>query len=94
MQGGWPSKSSDHKKGKAHFNPEAVERLKGAAFVEAIFTKYARNLDELIALRSRILAATKFDFFNSWPQISENLVKRADAILKRRHGAREDIDGE
>jgi hypothetical protein len=79
-------------KGEAHFNPEALKRLTKRAFVEAIFAKYARYPDELIGLRNRILVATEFDFFKSWPQISADLVKRADDILKRRGGAREDID--
>jgi hypothetical protein len=69
-------------KGKPRFNPEALERLKDAGFVEALFAKYARYQDELIGLRNRILKETGFDFFKAWPQISKDLVKQADDLIK------------
>jgi hypothetical protein len=66
-------------KGKQHFNPEAIVRLNKPEFVEKLFTRYARYTDELIGLRNRILAATAVDFFKSWPKISADLIKKADA---------------
>jgi hypothetical protein len=80
--------------GKPHFNPDALTRLEKAEFVEALFVKYARYLDELIGLRNRILIATNFDFFKSWPQISADLIRRADELLNRRRAATEDTGGE
>lgn len=80
-------------KAEAHFNPEALERLKKAEFVEALFVKYARYVDELLRLRNRILIATGFDFFKSWPKISGDFVRRADEMLKER-AATEDTDDE
>ncbi len=68
-------------KGRAHFNPAALVRLEDAHYVEAMFVKYARYLDELIGLRNRILKATGFDFFKSWPKISKDIIKRADESL-------------
>jgi len=65
-------------RGKQHFNPHAIERLKSADYVEKLFAKYARYPDELISLRNRILAATGFDFFKSWPKISADLIEKAD----------------
>ena len=65
-------------KGPAHFNPDAIDRLKKATFVEKVFARYARYIDELIALRNRILSATGVDYFKSWPKISADLIKRAD----------------
>ncbi len=81
-------------KGEPHFNPEALERLKQSTFVEALFAKYAGYPEELIGLRNRILAATNFDFFKSWPRISADFVKRADDILKGRRAATKDTDDE
>lgn len=69
-------------KGEPHYNPEALKRLQNAGFVEALFAKYARYLDELIGLRNRILKTTGIDFFKSWPKISADLIARADALLK------------
>jgi hypothetical protein len=65
------------------FNPAALKRLESAEFVEQLFVKHARYIDELIGLRNRILNATKFDFFKSWPKISKDLVKRANDARKR-----------
>lgn len=69
-------------KGPAFFNPEAVDRLRKADFVEKLFVKHARYVDDLIRLRNQILKATKFDFFTSWPKISPDLVERANKLLK------------
>jgi hypothetical protein len=66
-------------KGAQHFNPEALKRLEDAIFVEKLFARYARYLDELISLRNRILDATEFDFFKSWSKISQDWIKKADA---------------
>jgi hypothetical protein len=66
-----------------HFNPEALKRLEGEAFVENLFVRYARYLDELLTLRNKILDATKFDFFKSWPKISEDWVRKADAAREK-----------
>jgi len=65
-------------KGKLHFNPDAIDRLTKADFVEKLFSRYARYTDELIGLRNRILVAERFDFFKSWSKISADLIKRAD----------------
>jgi hypothetical protein len=69
-------------KGKPYFNPEALERLESADFVKDLFARYARYPGELISLRNRILNATGTDFFKSWPQISADLVQRADELQK------------
>jgi hypothetical protein len=71
-------------KGPEHFNPEALKRLEEAVFVEKLFIRYARYLDELIMLRNKILDATKFDFFKSWPRISDEWVHKADAVRAKR----------
>lgn len=69
----------------AHFNPAAIERLRSREFVEDLFVKYALYFDELILLRNKILSGTKFDFFRSWPQISADLVRRADELRRPAH---------
>lgn len=69
-------------KGAPRYNPDALERLKDAQFVEALFAKYANYQEELLTLRNRILKATDLDFFASWPQISDELVQQANNKLK------------
>lgn len=70
-------------KGPAYFNPDAVDRLRDAEFVEKLFVRHARYVDDLIRLRNRILKAVKFDFFTAWPKISPDLVERANKLLER-----------
>jgi hypothetical protein len=67
---------------KPHYNPVALERLHDEAFVESLLHKYAAYIDEIIRLRNRILVATGFDFFQSYPRISQDWVKKADAARR------------
>ncbi len=68
--------------GTPHYNPEALERLHDTDFVEGLLNKFAPYIDEIIRLRNRILAATGFDFFTSYPHISRDLIRRADATRR------------
>lgn len=63
------------------FNPDALERLRNAEFVEHLFEKFAAYPDELLRLRNRILRATNFDFLRSSTRISPDWTRQADALL-------------
>jgi hypothetical protein len=64
--------------GKPHYNPDALVRLRDPHFVEKLLHKYAAYLDDIIRQRNRVLKATGFDFFQSYPNISPEWIKRAD----------------
>lgn len=64
-----------------HFNPDALERLHNADFVEQLLQKYAAYIDEIIHLRNRVLRATSFDFFKSSTRISTAWIRRANKAL-------------
>ena len=49
--------------GSAHYNPEAIERLKNPEHVDRLLTKYAAYMPEIIKLRNRILEYENFGFF-------------------------------
>lgn len=68
--------------GQPHYNPDALERLHDAAFVERLLHKYAAYIEEIIRLRNRILNATGFDFFTSYSGISQEWIRRADAARR------------
>jgi hypothetical protein len=67
-------------RGDPVFNHEAIEKLKEAAFVEALFEKFAAYPEELLRLRNRILGATGFDFLGSSAKLSKTWRARADAL--------------
>lgn len=62
------------------FNPDALERLKDARFVEGLFEKFARYPDELLRLRNRIRSATGQDFLNESSHLSGTWKVKADAL--------------
>lgn len=67
-------------KGDPFFNPEALDRLRDPAFVEALFEKFARYPEELLRLRNRILGATGDDFLTASPRISRSWREKADFL--------------
>lgn len=66
--------------GEPFFNPEALDRLRAPAFVEALFEKFARYPEELLRLRNRIIEATGYDFLTASPRISRSWREKADAL--------------
>ncbi len=64
--------------GLAHYNPEAVERLKIPEQVDQLLTKYAAYMSEIIRLRNRILRYENFDFFEYSTTISRAWVRQAN----------------
>ena len=64
--------------GSAHYNPEAIERLKIPEQVDQLLAKYAAYMPEIIKLRNRILASEGFDFFSVSESISDDWIKLAD----------------
>lgn len=67
--------------GDPEFNPEALDKLKEATFIEALFEKFARYPNELLRLRNRILTQTGFDFLNSSAKLSPDWKKKADELM-------------
>lgn len=68
--------------GPPRYNPDALERLKNAEFVETLFERFARYPEVIVKLRNRLVAAEGFDFFESTRSISGTWRDRADALLK------------
>ena len=66
-----------------HFNPEAVGRLLDADVVDALVTKYAPYMDELMRVRNRLLEATGVDMFRVSRIVSNAWIRRADAARKK-----------
>lgn len=66
--------------GNPQVNPAALDKLKKAAFIEALFEKFARYPQELLKLRNRILAQTGFDFLDVSAKISPDWKKQADEL--------------
>lgn len=64
--------------GPAHYNSEAVERLKIPEQVDQLLTKYAAYMSEIIKLRNRILEYENFDFFEYSTTISPAWILRAN----------------
>ncbi len=69
--------------GLAHYNPEAIERLKVAEQIDQLLTKYAAYMPEIIKLRNRILKYENFDFFEYSTTISRVWVKQANREYQR-----------
>ena len=67
--------------GEAHFNPEAIENLQNPEFVDELLTKHARYMEELIAIRNRILVANNFDWFAVSTTLSPSWIQEADQKL-------------
>ena len=62
----------------AHYNPEAIERLKTSEQVDQLLIKYAAYMEEIIKLRNRILGYEKFDFFEYSTTISSAWIQQAN----------------
>ena len=69
--------------GPAHYNPEAIERLKIPEQVDQLLTKYAAYMPEIINLRNRILKYENFDFFEYSTTISRAWVRQANREYQR-----------
>lgn len=67
--------------GPARHNPEALNRLKQAEFVESLMDSFARYPELIIRLRNRLLRAEHFDFFDSSPRVSGAWREKADILL-------------
>lgn len=65
-------------KGEPHFNPKAIDRLSEPEEVDALLTKYAPYMDEILRVRNRLLDATGLDIFAVSTTVSEAWGKRAD----------------
>lgn len=63
------------------YNPIAIKELEKEDVVNALLSKYAAYMDEIIKVRNRILKDTNFDFFKSSSIIAEAWIKRADDSL-------------
>lgn len=69
-------------KGAPTINPAAIERLKEPKNVQALLTKYAPYMAELVNLRNRILTHANFDFFAVVEaNIANRWIDEADARL-------------
>lgn len=66
-----------------HFNPEAIARLQDPDVVDALVTKYAPYMDELMRVRNRVLDATGVDVFKVSRIVSKAWVRRADGVRKK-----------
>ncbi|WP_404471351.1 hypothetical protein LG301_11785 [Vreelandella venusta] len=66
--------------GQPIFNPEAIQKLHDATFIESLFEKFSRHPQELLRLRNRILSKTGFDFLNVSLKISPDWKKQADDL--------------
>ncbi len=64
--------------GEPHFNPEAIDRLGEPEEVDALLTRYAPYMDEILRVRNRLLDVTGLDIFAVSTIVSETWVKRAD----------------
>ena len=62
----------------AHYNPEAIERLKTSKQVDQLLIKYAADMEKIIKLRNRILEYEKFDFFEYSTTISSAWIQQAN----------------
>lgn len=69
--------------GPAHYNPEAIERLRVPEQVDQLLVKYAAYMPEIIKLRNRILMSADFDFFSCSDTISDIWIQRADEDYER-----------
>ena len=69
--------------GPAHYNPEAIERLKTSEQVNLLLTKYAAYMPEIIKLRNRILEYEDFDFFKYSTTISPAWIQQANHEYQR-----------
>ena len=67
----------------AHYNPEAIERLKTSEQVDQLLTKYAAYMPEIIKLRNRILEYKNFDFFAYSTTISPAWIRQANLEYQR-----------
>lgn len=61
-----------------HFNPEAIARLGEPDEVDALVTKYAPYMDEILRVRNRLLDANGLDIFAVSTIVSKAWIKRAD----------------
>lgn len=68
--------------GKPQYNPKAIAMLHNSEKVDALLTKYAAYMNEIIKLRNRILKDTGYDFFLASKTISDLYVRKADELLK------------
>lgn len=68
--------------GEPQYNPDAMEALHDPEKVDALLSKYASYMDEIIKLRNRILVDTGFDFFSVSQSISDVYIRRADSYLR------------
>ncbi len=67
--------------GAPHYNPEAINRLQDPEFVDALLTKYAAYMEEMITVRNRILTSTGFDMFRASTDLSKTWIGKADQKL-------------
>jgi hypothetical protein len=73
--------------GTPHINPKAMESLRDSTFVDALMTKYAHYIQDVMVIRNRILDLESFDFFSVSSNISHAWVQRADALRMQRSPA-------
>lgn len=69
--------------GPAHYNPEAIAKLRNAKHVDELLAKYAAYMSEIIKLRNRILEHEGFDFFEHSETISPAWVRDANSEYQR-----------
>jgi hypothetical protein len=70
-------------KAEPTINPAAIEHLQDSGNVQALLTKYAAYMDEVVKLRNRILKHAGVDIFSVVEGIiAERWVEEADAQLK------------
>lgn len=67
--------------GKPFYNPDAIDALKDPDIVDDLLIRHARNMDNVIRLRNRILKDTGVDFFAVSSKISRRYVDHADSLL-------------
>lgn len=95
--GTWPSKFYNDKQlhklsiltginydllsGEPQYNPNAIKELKKSEVVDALLSKYAAYMDEIIKLRNRILKDTGYDFFSVSKCISKIYIDKANKLL-------------
>lgn len=68
--------------GPPTYNPEALKLLGSPEFVDDLLVKFSAYMLEVIKLRNRLLRETGTDFFRVSKTISNEWIKRADAIYK------------
>lgn len=66
--------------GEPHFNPQAIARFGRSEEVDALLTRYAPYMDEIMRVRNRLLDATGLDIFAVSTIVSEAWVQRADEL--------------